>query len=137
LDREFIPGQARLRPQAGDRVTVDGRERVWRAVELPDHLLHFDQLLEGLWWFAAAYAVAYIPSATNQTGVVLKAGSDDMAKVYLNGVEVYRSEYIRQWIPDKDEIKGLHVNAGTNVLVFKIINGRRIGKAPCAFPARS
>src|SRR5262249_22936123 len=69
-----------------------------------------------------AYAVCYIESQTPQTGLTMRVGSDDQSKVYLNGKEVYRYEQPRAFEPDEDEVKGLELNAGLNVLVFKIVN---------------
>ena len=41
--------------------------------------------------FSVAYAVCYLESPVTQTNLVLRIGSDDQAKIFLNECEVYRS----------------------------------------------
>ena len=50
-------------------------------------------------------------------------GSDDTARIYLNGSEVYRHLDPRTWQADADEVNGVALKAGLNVLVFKVANG--------------
>jgi hypothetical protein len=70
-----------------------------------------------------AYAVCYIHSIAEQTGLVMKVGSDDQAKVYLNGKEIYRNAFERPCVPDHDIVsEGVKLKAGLNVVVFKIVN---------------
>jgi hypothetical protein len=53
----------------------------------------------------------------------VKVGSDDQAKVYLNGREIYRREEGRAYVPDQDVAAGVDLQVGVNVLVFKVVNG--------------
>ena len=69
-----------------------------------------------------AYAVAYLESETAQQGVLLKVGSDDRAKVYLNGKLIYECTSPRSYTLDQDAASGLGLNAGINVVVFKVVN---------------
>ena len=51
---------------------------------------------------SVAYAVCYVISAAEQHDLRLQVSSDDEAKVYLNGKEVYkysRSRSRTSWIP--------------------------------------
>lgn len=68
------------------------------------------------------YAVCYVLADADRNDVVLKVGSDDQAKVYLNGQEVYKSLRVRAFSLGQDEAKGLTLRKGTNVLVFKVVN---------------
>jgi hypothetical protein len=52
----------------------------------------------------------------------MKVGSDDEAKICLNGNEIYRNEIARACAPDQDEVAGIELRAGLNVLVFKVVN---------------
>jgi chloramphenicol 3-O-phosphotransferase len=49
-------------------------------------------------------------------------GSDDQAKVYLNGSQVYKSSLARAFSADQDVVQDITLNAGLNVLVFKVVN---------------
>jgi hypothetical protein len=123
LQQEQIPQEGDLRARAGDRVKVGQSERVWRAVQLKDYLIDFNQLLGEVTEQSVAYAVCYIQSETDQTGLLVKVGSDDQAKVYLNGREIYRREEGRTYVADQDVAAGVELKAGLNVLVFKVVNG--------------
>ena len=69
-----------------------------------------------------AYAVCYLRSEAEQRGLQMLVGSDDEAKVYLNGKQVYRSPVPRGFVADQDTVPDLALNAGLNVLVFKVVN---------------
>jgi hypothetical protein len=69
-----------------------------------------------------AYAVCYIRSETEQRGLQMLVGSDDQAKVYLNGKQVYKSPVARPFAADQDTVPDITLNAGPNVLVFKVVN---------------
>jgi eukaryotic-like serine/threonine-protein kinase len=122
LQQEQIPQEGDLRARAGDRVKVGQGERVWRAVQLKDYLIDFNQLLEEQTPWSVAYAVCYIQSEADQTGLLIKVGSDDQAKIYLNQKEIYRHETARACVPDEDAVEGVELEAGPNVLVFKVVN---------------
>jgi hypothetical protein len=49
----------------------------------------------------------------------VRAGSDDQAKLYVNGKEVYRQPKARGLELDQDAIT---LRKGSNVLVFKVVN---------------
>jgi hypothetical protein len=69
-----------------------------------------------------AYAVCHLESESNQSGLLVKVGSDDEAKIYLNGKEIYRCGEVRGWVADQDMVTGVNLKAGLNVLVFKVVN---------------
>jgi len=122
LNDQQIPPEASLRPRADERVKVDGREKVWKAVRLQDHLLDFNVLSGEQAEWSVAYAVCYVHSDTVQTDLLMKVGSDDQAKVYLNGKEVYRQAEPRGCVPDEDVVANVALKAGLNVLLFKVVN---------------
>ena len=123
LQREQIPQEANLRPRAGERVKVSQNERVWKAVQLKDYLVNFLGLLGEPTTDHVAYAVSYIRSETDQTGIQLKAGADAQCKVYLNGRELYRDDHNWPYVPDQHVVAGAQLRAGVNVLVFKVVGG--------------
>ena len=134
LDLEQVPQEeADLRPQAGERVKVFEGERVWRSIQLEDYLIDFNALLGEQTEWSMAYAVCYIQSDTAQAGLLMKVGSDDAAKVYLNGKQIYEWRGNRVWMPDQDEVRGVELKPGLNVLVFKVVNLVRYWKGSIRF----
>ncbi|MEO8427374.1 MAG: WD40 repeat domain-containing protein, partial [Verrucomicrobiota bacterium] len=122
LDQEQIPQEARLRPRAGERVNVGGDERIWSAMQPKGHWIDFNQLAGKETAFSVAYAVCFIVSETDQRGLVMKVGSDDQAKIFLNEREIYRQTAPTSWEPDRDQVPRVEIKAGINVLVFKVVN---------------
>src|SRR5262249_33489199 len=70
----------------------------------------------------AAYAVCYLRSESEQHGLQMLVASDDEAKVYLNGKQVYKYPIGRLFVAPEDTVPDLTLNPGLNVLVFKVVN---------------
>jgi hypothetical protein len=68
-----------------------------------------------------AYAVTHIYSDAPREGMRLLFGSDDFAKVYLNGKPIYESRKRRAAIPADDEVP-IDLRKGKNVLICKVID---------------
>ena len=49
-------------------------------------------------------------------------GSDDQAKVYLNGQQIHEHAFLRGFVADQDSVPDIALNAGLNVIVFKVVN---------------
>jgi WD40 repeat protein/serine/threonine protein kinase len=129
LDEEQLPQEAGLRPHADQRVNLGKTEAPWRAVQNKDYLLEFTILAKEVqpsaWPFveySLGYAVTYIHSETSHPNLVMKIGSDDQAKVYLNGREIHRNLYVRSYKADQDVVSNVELQAGLNVLVLKVVN---------------
>jgi WD40 repeat protein len=121
LDAELVNNEARLHPRAGERLRTPGGDLAWRSVRLTDYAIDFNELL-GPAERAAVYAAAYVSMPASRSNLSLLVGSDDQAKVYLNGQQVYRQTEGRGLDPDEDRVSGIELKAGINVLVFKVIN---------------
>ena len=122
LDQKQVPREENLRPHAGERVNAGGIELVWTPLRLADYVIDFQEHADKATQSSVAYAVAYIQSETERKGIVMKAGSSDESKIYLNGQEIYRNTTSRDWAADEDNVQGVHLKAGVNVLVFKVVN---------------
>ncbi len=125
LDAEQLIGEARLRPVAGEIASTREGRLPWREVALSadaDFIIDFNELLGRETTRSVAYAVCYIHSDTERTGLQMLVGSDDQAKVYLNGKQVHRFAESREFMADEDLVPDLILNAGLNVLVFKVVN---------------
>jgi eukaryotic-like serine/threonine-protein kinase len=123
LDLEQVQGESWLRPKAGERtVTVSG-ELKWSEVTQEDYMLDFNVILGHETWHSVAYAVCYLRSEVEQRGLRMLIGSDDQAKVYMNGKQVHSYAFGRGFVPDQDIVPDIALTAGLNVLVFKVVNG--------------
>jgi WD40 repeat protein len=122
LRDEQVAQESQLRPRAGERSRAGQSGLVWRAVKLEDYRLDFNRLMGAVTEWSVAYAVAYIQSETAQTNIVLKVGSDDESRVYLNGKLIHECALTRAYLADEDVVSGMELKAGINVLVFKVVN---------------
>jgi hypothetical protein len=122
IRQEQLPDEGKLRPAADDKVSVGGKEMVWKPHLFQDYAINFNALLrkETLW--SVAYAVTYIWVPEVRTGLHLHIGSDDEARVYLNGRLLYHHDSPRPLAVDEDTVKHVELQAGLNVVVFKVMN---------------
>jgi hypothetical protein len=89
---------------------------------LEDEVIDFNALLGRETTQSVAYAVCYLRSEAEQHGLRLLVGSDDEAMVYLNGKQVHKAPIPRSFVAENDEVPDISLNAGLNVLVFKVVN---------------
>jgi dipeptidyl aminopeptidase/acylaminoacyl peptidase len=120
VDREQHPGEANLRPRPGERATIGG-ELAWRAYRSPEAVLDLNAVLGRATERSVAYAVCYIESDRARDDLWLQVGSDDEAKAYLNGRQIYRSRVPRS-LEALDTAGPVALVRGTNVLVLKLVN---------------
>jgi hypothetical protein len=121
LQEEQLKRESQLRPRAGQRTMAGTNELTWRTVQLEDNLIDFSRVGGAMAEWSVAYAVCYIQSESAQSGLLLKISSDDQSKVYLNGRLIYRYRP-RPNLRDQDFVEGIRLNAGANVVVFKVVN---------------
>jgi hypothetical protein len=133
LDLEQIEGEGRLRPRAGEARTIGGGESKWREVTLEDYLIDFDAILGHVTPHSVAYAVCYIQSEQEQRGLQMLVGSQDEAKVYLDGKEVYKAALPHGTVAVEETVPGIVLNAGLNTLVFKVVSETQFWKGSIEF----
>jgi hypothetical protein len=121
LEHEPFAGEARLQPRAGDRVRGKAREWTWQAYHAGAPVLDFNRLLGQLTNHSVAYAACYVISEKERHDLLLQLGSDDQAKVYLNGQEVYK-HILPRGLHALDPVGPVTLRKGTNVLVLKVVN---------------
>ena len=122
LDEERVKGEANLKPEAGDKLDVDGKDLTWKECPAKDQILDFNGLLGKRTENSVGYAVAYITADADVADLTLKLGSDDQVKVYLNGKPIHSNDEGRPFEKDEDSVLGLSLRRGLNVLVVKLIN---------------
>jgi hypothetical protein len=121
VNKGQLSKEANLQPKAGDKVKVGGEELVWKKYQAKDFFFDFNAFLGKPTEDSVGYAVCYIHADREMKDITLKTGSDDQAKVYLNGKEVLKQEEARPLEQDEDSSE-VTLRKGVNVLVFKVIN---------------
>jgi hypothetical protein len=121
LDRPQLPGEPNLRPRPGERILVDGRQWVWQEHRSPEAVVNFNAVLGGMTLWSVAYAACYLESDQSRDDLRLQVGSDEQAKVYLNGREIYQWRLQRE-LRALDTVGPVALRQGTNVLLFKVVN---------------
>jgi putative membrane-bound dehydrogenase-like protein len=99
-----------------------GAEVAWKSVR-PDGKGYFD--LAGLHGNAAvnsaSYLAAEVESPADQDAEVL-LGTDDGARLWVNGKEVFKAEQTRAAAPAQDAVK-VRLAKGKNAVLLKVANG--------------
>ena len=122
IDREFIKGEAMVRPKAGEAVSVGpGQSVTWTAHQTSDYFIDFLQSFgKSRGEYVAGYAVAYVV-ADDEMKVTLALSTNDQGKVWLNGKQVFKFAETRTLEKDTDKTD-VTLNKGENVLVMKVVN---------------
>ena len=121
LLKEQIPNESALRPKAGDKVKVSGKELTWRNVTASTNYFDFNETLKSINDHVAGYMVTYIECEEETPEVILAVASNDQGRIYFNGVDIYASTEARPLMLDADKGK-VTLKKGVNVMVFKITN---------------
>jgi YHS domain-containing protein len=122
LDRDVVPAEAMLKPKAGDKVTVAGKELAWKKARANDYFFDVNAIVGTPTPVGAAYAVAYLDAPKALGDVQVWMSSNDEGKVWLNGKEVVKHNAPRALEKDSNKAPGQALTQGVNVLVFKVIN---------------
>ena len=121
LMRDQVPGEATLKPKAGDRVNVRGKELAWRDVSAKTNFMDFNEALDSLNDRSGGCVVAYVEAPAETPDVMVSVGSNDQGRLYFNGVDIYAWTEARPLVVDADKGK-VRLRKGINVFVFKVLN---------------
>jgi hypothetical protein len=119
--KEQIKDEAALRPKAGDKIRVGGKELTWQNVTASTNYFDFNAILKTVNDHAAGFMVTYIECDKEMPGLTIAVASNDQGRIYFNGVDIYAFSEARPLMLDADKGK-VSLKAGVNVIVFKIIN---------------
>jgi hypothetical protein len=122
IEKNQIPDEGLLKPKAGDKVTVRGKELTWKKVKASDYFLDLNAICNAETEKAMAYGVTYIRAEEERKNLRLKMGSNDEGKVFLNGKLLLKATEGRALDQDSDVARDVTLNKGINVVVFKIFN---------------
>ena len=121
LLKDQIPNEAALRPKAGDKVKVGGKELTWRNVAATTNYFDFNEALKSINDHAAGYMVTYIECEQETPDVIVAVASNDQGRIYFNGVDIYAFTEARPLMLDADKGR-VTLKKGVNVIVFKVLN---------------
>jgi hypothetical protein len=121
LLKEQIPNESTLRPKAGDKVKIGGKELMWRNVATSTNYFDFNETLKSINDHVAGYMVTYIECEKATPDVILAVASNDQGRIYFNGLDIYAFTEARPLMLDADKGK-VTLKKGINVMIFKITN---------------
>lgn len=121
LLRSQVPDEAKLKPKAGDAVSVNGRQLTWRAITATTNYFDFNAILKSQNDQSAGYMVTYVECEREIPDVTIAVGSNDQGRIYFNGVDIYAFTEARPLMLDADKGR-ITLKQGINVFVFKVIN---------------
>ncbi len=124
-------------PRDGDPVLVDGVQLYWKKHRAPEFFLDFNHFLDRPNEHCQGCAVCYLIADQDRNDLLLKIGSDDQVKVWLNGQELLRVARPRALAIDEDVISDVAIRKGVNVLVLQVINETRDWSACARLTDRS
>ena len=119
--REQVKDEASLKPRDGEQVTVNGRTLTWKKVTASTNHFDFNAVLKTQNDHAAGFLVTYVECDREMPNVTVSVGSNDQARIYFNGVDIYAFTEARPLMLDADKGR-VTLKPGLNVIVFKIIN---------------
>jgi WD40 repeat protein/serine/threonine protein kinase len=123
LDREQLTEEAKLQPRAGDCVAAGSQNISWKVYHGDEPILDFNRIVGKQSDYSVAYAACYVISARERHDLLLQVGSDDCAKVYVNGQAVYKYPGLNPLFA-LDPIGPVTLLKGRNVLILKVVNQR-------------
>jgi hypothetical protein len=126
VEKEYFPNQFTVIPRDGDKVTVDGAELTWHAVDTKNYnvnLYHFAYALSKRTSNALFWAVTVVNCPQEMNGVRLAIGSNAASVWWVNGKEVIGIYGDRQTVIDDGVSKRLTLNKGRNIVRAAIVNG--------------
>ena len=92
-----------IKPKAGDKVTVGGKQLTWTAHQTSDYFIDFLQSFgKERGEYVAGYAVAYV-IADEDMKVTLALSTNDQGKAWLNGKPVFKFAETRTLEKDTDK----------------------------------
>ena len=121
LLKEQIKDEAALRPKAGDKLKVGGKELTWRRITASTNYFDFNEVLKSVNDHVVGIVVTYIECDQERPDVVLAVASNDQGRIYFNGVDIYAFTEARPLILDADKGR-VTLKKGINVFVFKVLN---------------
>jgi len=126
VKKEYFADQFTVVPHDGDKVTVNGAQLTWHAVDTSKYnvnLYHFAHGLSKPTSDVLFWAVSVVNCPQEMRDVRLAIGSNAASVWWVNGKEVIGIYGDRQTVIDDGVSKRLTLNKGPNVVRAAIVNG--------------
>ena len=121
LLKDQVKNEAALKPKEGDTIKINNKELVWKNVTTATNFFDFNAILKSLNDQSAGYMVTYLECEQDIPEVTMAVGSNDQARIYFNGVDIYAFTDARTLELDGDKGR-VTLKKGVNVIVFKVLN---------------
>lgn len=123
LDKDILGSGNGIKPTAGDKVAVNGKDYTWKFASTKDGTPTLDAgLTLGRADNAVAYLVSYVVAPSDMPDTMISWGSDDSAGIFVNGEEISRFTGGRGCNPDSNKSRGFTMKAGVNTVMIKLLN---------------
>lgn len=125
VKKEYFPDQFTVVPHDGDKVTVNGAQLAWHAVDTSKYnvnLYHFAHGLSKPTSDVLFWAVTVVNCPQEMRDVRLAIGSNSASVWWVNGKEVIGIYGDRQTVIDDGVSKRLTLHKGTNIVRAAIVN---------------
>ncbi len=126
FNTEYFPKQFEVMPKDGDKVTVNGQELAWHALDSANwnvKLFRFAYGLNKPVYGVLFWAVTVVNSPRDMFNVRMAVGSNAASMWWLNGKEAVTLFTDRRMVQDDCVSKRLTLNKGPNVIRGAVING--------------
>jgi hypothetical protein len=126
FNTEYFPGQFTEVPHDGDKVTVEGRELKWHALDATGFNVKLFRFAYGLYkqtYGVIFWAVTVVNSPVEMKNVRMAVGSNSASMWWLNGKEAVILSGDRRMVMDDCTSKRLTLNKGRNIIYGAVING--------------
>ena len=123
IDKKQFATEAQPAAKEGGTQKVGDKELAWKKTTTKAFYIDFKELYPAQSEHVAGWAVAYVVSPDDRSGLTLKMNSNDQGKVYLNGKELVKFTDTRTLEKDaEDSATNVTLKKGTNTLVLKVVN---------------
>lgn len=123
IDQQQFATEAQPGAKEGAKQKAGDKELEWRKIATKQFYIDFREMHPNQGEQVVGWAVAYIVSPDDKSGLTLRMNSNDQGKVYLNGEEVIKFTEARALEKEmEDSATNITLKKGTNVLVLKVVN---------------
>lgn len=123
IDKKQFAEEPQPAAKDGAKQKVGNKDLTWKKTAAKAFYIDFKELYPDQSEHVCGWAVAYVNSPDDKTGLTLKMNSNDQGKVYLNGKEVVKFTDTRTLEKDaEDSATNVTLKKGVNVVVLKVIN---------------
>jgi hypothetical protein len=123
IDKKQFAEEAQPAAKIGATQKVGTKELKWAKVATKTFYIDFKELHPDQSEHVVAWAVAYIVSPAEKTGLTLKMNSNDQGKIILNGKELVKFTDTRTLEKEaEDTASSVTLKKGANLLVLKVVN---------------